>query len=193
MVGGSGSKIAHLGIAGIKKWDARRVDDHPPTRLPSPTPIDRLVGGLVATGERSLIDNRRARFEYFLKDTFEAGIVLLGSEVKSLRAGRANLQEAWIRLDEEGATLVGLHISPYEQANRNNHEPMRPRRLLLHGTELNKLQKGKDKGLTIVPTRIYIKGRYIKVEIALAQGKKLHDKRQTIKERDLDREMRRRS
>lgn len=142
--------------------------------------------------ERSLIDNRRARFEFHLKDHFEAGIALLGSEVKSLRAGRANLQDAWVRLDEDGATLVGLHISTYEEANRNNHEPMRPRRLLLHSHELSKLQKGKDKGLTIVPTRIYLKGRYIKVEVALAQGKKLHDKRQTIKERDLDREMRRR-
>lgn len=145
----------------------------------------------MADHERQLIDNRRARFEFHLKDHFEAGIALLGSEVKSLRAGRANLQDAWVRLDEEGATLMGLHISPYTEAGRNNHEPVRPRRLLLHHSELAKLARGKDKGLTIVPTRIYVKGRYIKVEIALAQGKKLHDKRQTIKERDLDREMRR--
>lgn len=147
----------------------------------------------MAATERSLIENRRARFEYHLKDTFEAGIALLGSEVKSLRGGRANLQEAWVRLDDDGATLMGLHVSPYVQTTQGGHEPLRPRRLLLNHSELAKLAKGVGKGLTIVPTRVYIKGRYIKVEIALAQGKKLHDKRQTIKERDLDREMRRRN
>lgn len=145
----------------------------------------------MAGEQRSLIENRRARYEYHLDEHFEAGIVLLGSEVKSLRGGRGNLQEAWVRLDEEGPTLVGFHISPYEQANRQNHEPLRPRRLLLNRHEIRKLYKGKDKGLTIVPTKVYISGRHIKVEIALARGKKLHDKRAAIKERDVAREMRR--
>lgn len=145
----------------------------------------------MAANERALIDNRRARHEYDLGDSFEAGIVLLGSEVKSLRAGRGNLQEAWVRLDEEGATLVGLHISTYEMANRNNHEPLRQRRLLLNHVEINKLRKARDKGSTIVPTKIYVKGRFIKVEITLAKGRKMHDKRNAIKERDVTREMRR--
>lgn len=141
--------------------------------------------------ERALIENRRARHEYDLGDSFEAGISLLGSEVKSLRGGRGNLQEAWVRIDDEGATLIGFHISPYEQANRNNHEPLRHRRLLLNRSELAKLRKGTEKGLTIVPTKVYVKGRYIKVEITLAKGRKLHDKRHAIKERDVVREMRR--
>lgn len=144
----------------------------------------------MAARERALIENRKVRFEYELGDSFEAGIVLLGSEVKSLRGGRANLQDAWVRLDDEGATLVGLHISPYDQA-RDNHEPLRPRRLLLNHSELQKLRKGKDKGLTIVVSKVYVKGRYIKVEIALARGRKQHDKRHAIKERDVNREMRR--
>ncbi|MCO4747441.1 MAG: SsrA-binding protein SmpB [Proteobacteria bacterium] len=138
-----------------------------------------------------MIENRRARHEYDLGDSFEAGISLLGSEVKSLRGGRGNLQEAWVRIDDEGATLIGFHISPYEQANRNNHEPLRHRRLLLNRSELAKLRKGTEKGLTIVPTKVYVKGRYIKVEITLAKGRKLHDKRHAIKERDVVREMRR--
>ena len=140
---------------------------------------------------RDLLVNRRAHHEFFVEDRFEAGIALLGSEVKSLRAGHANLQEAWIRLDRDGnAWIEGCHIAPYVQANRNNHEPMRPRQLLLNGAELAKLRKGTvEKGLTIIPLRIYLKGRRVKVEIALAKGKKLHDKREAIKERDAKREI----
>lgn len=139
---------------------------------------------------RDLVTNRRARFDYQLEDRFEAGLSLLGSEVKSLRAGRGNLQEAWVRLDDDGATIVGLHISPYAEANRNNHEPLRERRLLLNRAELAKLRKAVTvKGRTIVPVRIYLKGSWIKVEIAVGLGKKSHDKRQSIKERDAQREI----
>lgn len=140
---------------------------------------------------RDLLVNRRALHEFFVEDRFEAGIVLLGPEVKSLRQGLANLQEAWIRLDKEGsAWLEGCHISPYREANRFNPEPTRARRLLLRAPELAKLHKGTaEKGLTIIPLRIYLKGRFVKLEIALAKGKKLHDKRATIKERDARKEM----
>lgn len=140
---------------------------------------------------RVLIDNRRVRYEFHLLDAFEAGIVLLGSEVKSLRTGNSNLQEAWIRLDADGsAWLQGCHIPPYAEANRQNHEPLRPRKLLLHAHELAKLEKGvKQQGLTVVPVKLYLKGSRVKVEIALAKGKKLHDKRDSIKARDAQREM----
>lgn len=142
---------------------------------------------------RELVSNRKAFHEFFVEDRFEAGLVLLGSEVKSLRAGRANLQEAWVRLDEDGAVLEGCHVSPYVQANRNNHEPLRAKRLLLNVPELSKLSKGvREKGLTIIPLRLYLKGARVKVEIALAKGKKLHDKRDSIKERDAKREIERR-
>jgi len=139
---------------------------------------------------KDIIKNRRARFEYFLSDHFEAGISLLGSEVKSLRGGRANLQDAYIRLDNKGAWLEGCHISPYEYANQQNHEPTRPRQLLLKQPELAKLRKATaEKGRTIVPVRLYFKGSRVKVEIAIATGKKLHDKRATIKDRDAKRNM----
>jgi len=137
---------------------------------------------------RDLVVNRRARFEYELTDEFEAGLVLMGSEVKSLRDGRGNLQEAYVGVRKGEAWLHGCHISPYPQANRNNHEPLRPRKLLLNQSELAKLEKGiGQKGMTIVPLRIYLKGRRIKLEIALGKGKKLHDKRNTLKEKDAKR------
>ena len=139
---------------------------------------------------RVLTDNRRARHEYNFEEIFEAGLVLLGSEVKSLRAGNANLSEAWVRLDPDGAVLVGCHIAPYSEANRNNHEPMRPRRLLLNRHELLKLKRGiQQRGFTVIPVKIYLKGSRIKLEIALAKGKQLHDKRESIKQRDARREM----
>jgi SsrA-binding protein len=140
--------------------------------------------------ERTLIENRRARHEFHLEESFEAGLVLLGSEVKSLRAGNANLAEAWVRVADEGASLIGAHISHYVEANRQNHEPLRERRLLLHRHELLKLHRNiKLRGLTVVPVRVYLKGSRIKIEIALAKGKKLHDKRETLRRRDADREM----
>ena len=141
---------------------------------------------------RLLIDNRRVRHEFLLDESFEAGMVLLGSEVKSLRAGNANLGEAWVRIDERGASLVGAHIAHYVEANRLNHETVRDRRLLLHRHELTKLHRGvRQRGLTVVPVKLYLKGSLIKIEIALAKGKKLHDKRETLRERDAQREMNR--
>jgi len=139
---------------------------------------------------RLLIDQRRARFEYHLDEVFEAGIALLGSEVKSLRAGNANLAEAWVSVDESGAWLHGCHIAPYTEANRLNHEPLRKRRLLLHRHEIVKLRRGIHQGgMTVIPLKLYLKGSRIKLEIALAKGKKLHDKREAVKERDARREI----
>lgn len=140
---------------------------------------------------RDLAQNRRARHDYEVLDKFEAGLSLLGSEVKSIRDGRANLAEAFVRLSAEGAWLVQCHISAYEQANRNNHEPTRQRRLLLHHAELIKLKRATgERGLTIVPLRFYLRGPWIKVEIAVVRGRKLHDKREAIKKRDAEREVR---
>jgi SsrA-binding protein len=140
---------------------------------------------------RLLIDNRQGRFEYFLLDTFEAGIALLGSEVKSLRIGKGVIGDAHVEIGDDGAWIVNFHIAPYTHANRNNHEPMRRRRLLLHQHELSKLRKGvAERGQTVIPTRLYLKGSRVKVEIALAKGKKLHDKRASIKDRDARRELR---
>lgn len=139
---------------------------------------------------RLLIENRRVRHEYLLEDTFEAGISLLGPEVKSIRAGNANLTEAWIRVDERGAWLIGAYIAPYLEASWTNPEPRRDRQLLLHRHELQKLVRGvRQKALTVVPVKMYLKGSRIKLEIALARGKKLHDKREALRKRDADREL----
>jgi len=136
--------------------------------------------------------NRRAKFEYFLLEEFEAGLSLHGSEIKSIRAGQVSLAEAYVRVDGKNAWLVEAHIAPYEQANRNNHEPKRQRRLLLHKKEIKKLWDAiRQKGVTIVPTRIYLKGGRAKLEIAIARGKKLFDKRAAIAKRETDREIER--
>ena len=137
--------------------------------------------------------NRKAGFEYFLLERFEAGMALQGSEIKSIRAGQVSLAEAYVRVDSREAWLVEAHIAPYEQANRFNHEPRRPRRLLLHQKEIRELWDAiRQKGMTIVPTRIYLKEGRAKLEIAIAKGKKMHDKRDAIAKRDLEREMSRR-
>jgi SsrA-binding protein len=137
--------------------------------------------------------NRKAGFEYFLLDRFEAGLSLQGSEIKSIRAGQISLSEAYVRVDGREAWLVDAHVAPYEQANRFNHEPKRPRRLLLHQKEIRELWDAvRQKGMTIVPTRIYLKAGRAKLEIAIAKGKKMHDKRQAIAKRDMDRELSRR-
>lgn len=147
---------------------------------------------MAANAPRNLVTNRRAKHDYALGEVFEAGLVLQGSEVKSLRAGKANLQEAYVRLDREGATLCGMHISPYAEANRFNHEALRERRLLLSKPELRKLRKETaEKGRTVIPTRVYLKGSWVKVEIAVATGKKLHDKRHSLKEKQAERDMKR--
>ena len=132
--------------------------------------------------------NRKARHEYFLLDTLEAGIVLQGSEIKSIRAGQVSIQEAYVRVDGEEAWLVDAHIAPYKQASIFGHEPRRDRKLLLHKREIGKLfDEVRKKGLTIIPTMIYLKAGRAKVEIALARGKRQYDKRQALAERDAKR------
>jgi len=133
--------------------------------------------------------NRKAGHEFFLLERFEAGIALQGSEIKSIRAGQVSLAEAYVRVDGHEAWLEDAHIAPYEQAGHFNHEPRRPRRLLLHRREIRQLwDEVRQKGMTIVPTRIYLKNGRAKLEIAVAKGKKLYDKRQAIAKRDAERE-----
>ncbi len=133
--------------------------------------------------------NRKAKFEFFLIETFEAGVALQGSEIKSIRAGQVSLTEAFVQTDGQEAWLMSAHISPYEQANQFNHEPLRPRQLLLHKREIRQLWDSvRQKGMTIIPTRIYLKAGRAKVEIALARGKKSYDKRETIAKRDRERD-----
>ncbi|MCX7976307.1 MAG: SsrA-binding protein SmpB [Bellilinea sp.] len=136
--------------------------------------------------------NRKARFEYFLLETYEAGIALQGSEIKSIRAGQISLAEAYVQTDGKEAWLINAHISPYEQANRFNHDPRRPRKLLLHRREIRELWNAvRQKGVTIVPVQVYLKDGKAKVEIAIAKGKKLYDKRHEIAKRDQSREIER--
>jgi SsrA-binding protein len=141
--------------------------------------------------------NRKARYDYYLYDTYEAGISLLGSEIKSVRAGQVSIKESYVRVDGEQAWLVDAHISPYDQANRYNHEPRRPRKLLLHKKEIRKIyDEVRRKSVTVIPIRLYLKDGLAKVEIAVARGKKKFDKRQAITERDtqriIDRQLHRR-
>jgi SsrA-binding protein len=144
-------------------------------------------------GIKVVATNRKARFEYFLLETLEAGLELRGSEIKSIRAGQVSLGEAYVAIDGEEAWLVNAYIAPYEEANRYNHEPRRNRRLLLHKKEIYDLYDDvRKKGVTIVPTRMYLKDGRAKLEIAVAKGKKQHDKRQEIQQRDMERESNRR-
>ena len=129
-------------------------------------------------------ENRKARHNYFIDDNFEVGLVLTGSEVKSLRTGQANIAESFAEIKDGEAWLVNAHIQPFAQGNRYNHEPRRPRKLLLHRKQLNKLQAAVQReGATLVPLRLYFDGR-AKLDLGLARGKKMHDKRQTEKDRD---------
>jgi SsrA-binding protein len=134
--------------------------------------------------------NRKARHDYFIDETFEAGLVLTGSEVKSLRDGRANLKDSFARITNGEAMLVNVHISPYDPAAQENHEATRSRKLLMHRRELDRLLgKLREKGLTLIPLRLYFNARgRAKVELGLAHGKRQYDKRQTIKEREARRE-----
>jgi SsrA-binding protein len=141
--------------------------------------------------EHTIALNRRARHDFTIDETFEAGIVLTGTEIKSIRAGTVNLSDAYARIERGEAWLVGAHIAPFEQANRYNHEPKRTRKLLLRRSEIDELLgRTKSKGQTIVPLRLYItaKGR-AKLELALARGKQLHDRRRDIADRDARREV----
>lgn len=145
-----------------------------------------------AGGRRVVARNRKARHEYLILDTFEAGMELRGPEVKSLRAGSVSFQDAFARVERGEVWLHNLHISPYEQANRNNVDPVRPRRLLLNRGEIRQMTvKTEEKGLTLVPLEIYFSRGYAKVSVAVARGKKLHDKRETLKRREQDREAQR--
>ena len=144
------------------------------------------------SGEKLIVDNRRARHEYHLGDRYEAGIVLTGTEVKSLRTGKATLQQAYADVRDGEAWLVGLHVPEYVEGNRANHEPDRPRKLLLHRREIERLLAGvREKGFTLVPTRLYFKDGRVKVELALARGKELRDKRRDIAARDAKRQIER--
>jgi SsrA-binding protein len=136
------------------------------------------------------IDNRRARFEYFFLERWEAGLVLTGTEIKSIRVGGVSLSEAFVRARDGELWLVGMYVPPYKEASWTNHDPKRPRKLLMHRSDIDRLAgRAAEKGLTIVPTRLYFKRGMAKVEIGLARGKKLWDKRRDIKNREAVREI----
>ena len=143
-------------------------------------------------GEKLIVDNRRARHEYHLTDKVEAGLMLAGTEVKALREGKSTLQQAYAEIRDGEAWLMGLHIPEYGAGNRENHDPDRPRKLLLHRREIDRLYaQVREKGFTLVPTRLYFKDGRVKAEIALARGKELRDKRRAIADRDAKRQVER--
>ena len=147
----------------------------------------------ITKGTRQVAENRRARHDYFIEDTYECGIALVGTEVKSVRAGKVNLKDSYAQVKNGELFLIGMHISPYEQGNIFNKDPFRTRKLLAHKSEIRKLQEASQKdGMSLVPLEIYLKDGRMKLELAIAKGKKLYDKRHTIAERDADREIERR-
>lgn len=142
--------------------------------------------------EKIVCLNRQARHNYFIDEIYEAGLVLVGSEVKSLRDGKANLVDSYAQIRHGEAFLINAHISPYAGANQFNHEPTRIRKLLLHGREIERLTgKTKERGLTLIPLKLYFKGGRAKVELGLARGKKLYDKRETLRRKVAEREVER--
>ena len=144
------------------------------------------------TGLKQIANNKKAYHDYFILETYEAGIALHGTEVKSLRMGKCSIKEAFIRVENEEVFIYGMHISPYEKGNIFNKDPLRVRKLLLHKYEIRKLLgKTKEKGMTLVPLKVYLKDSLVKVEIGLAKGKKLYDKRQDIAKKDQQREAQR--
>ena len=147
---------------------------------------------MIKTGEKIVSKNRRAHFDYHLGERFEAGLVLTGTEIKSIRNNKADLKRAYARPDNGEMWLLDMHVSQYEQGNRENHEPERPRKLLLNRREILKIQKAmNEKGVTLVPTRLYLKNGLAKVEIAIATGKKNYDKRQAVAKKDANRQIQR--
>ena len=143
-------------------------------------------------GEKVIATNRKARFEYHILDTWETGIVLVGTEVKSLRDGKANLKDSYANVKNGELFLYHTHISPYSHGNLNNHDPLRIRKLLMHKKEIKKLiGKVDEKGLTLVPLKLYFKNGKAKIQLALAKGKKVYDKRQSIAKRDSERDLKR--
>lgn len=136
-----------------------------------------------------IANNKKAYHDFFVDDTYETGISLAGTEVKSLRMGKCSIKEAFVRIENGEVIIYGMHISPYEKGNIFNKDPLRPRKLLMHRYEINKLMgKIKEKGMTLVPLKVYFKGSLVKVEIGLARGKKLYDKRQDIAKKEQRRE-----
>ena len=144
------------------------------------------------TNVKLVANNKKAYHDYFILETFEAGIALSGTEVKSIRMGKCSIKEAFVRVEKGEVFIYGMHISPYEKGNIFNKDPLRVRKLLLHRSEINKLLgKTKEQGITIMPLKVYLKGSLVKVEIGLARGKKLYDKRQDIAKKDQKREAQR--
>ena len=139
--------------------------------------------------KKLIANNKKVYHDYFLEEKYEAGVALAGTEVKSLRMGKCSIKEAFIRIENEEVFIYGMHISPYEKGNIFNKDPLRPKKLLMHKQEIRKLiGKIKEKGYALVPVEVYFSGSLVKVEIALARGKKLYDKRQDIAKKDLKRE-----
>lgn len=139
--------------------------------------------------KKLIANNKKAYHEYFLEEKYEAGIALHGTEVKSLRMGKCSIKEAFVRIENDEVIIYQMHISPYEKGNIFNRDPLRPQKLLMHKAEINKLKaKIAEKGYTLVPVEVYFKGSLVKVEIALAKGKKLYDKRADIAKKDMRRE-----
>ncbi|MBI4572177.1 MAG: SsrA-binding protein SmpB [candidate division NC10 bacterium] len=157
-------------------------------------PADRRSARAPRENLKVFSTNRKARYDYHIEETYETGIALLGSEVKSIRQGRATLRDSYAAFERGELFLHNCHISPYAQASRFNPEPLRPRKLLMRRQEIQRLVgKVEEKGLTLVPLSLYLKGRHVKVELALARGKKQYDRREDIKRREADREVARAS
>ena len=141
---------------------------------------------------RVICKNKRAHFDFFIDEVYEAGIVLTGTEVKALRQGKGNLKDSYARVKNEEIYLVDAHISPYTHGNRNNHDPDRPRKLLMHKREIRRLYgKSKEKGFSLIPTKMYFKDGKVKVEIGLGKGKRSYDKREVLKQKTIEREVER--
>lgn len=148
----------------------------------------------IKRGKKILADNRKARHEYFIEDTYECGMALVGTEVKSIRLGRVNIKDSYIKIKNSEAFIIGMHVSPYEKGNIFNRDPFRERKLLLHKREINKLgQLSLADGYSLIPLNLYLKDGLVKMEIAVAKGKKLYDKRHDIAERDAKRDIDRRT
>ncbi len=146
----------------------------------------------MAEGQKLIANNKKAYHDYFLEETYEAGISLVGTEVKSLRMGKCSIKEAFLRIEKGELFVYQMHISPYEKGNIFNRDPLRPRKLLMHRSEILKLeQKIKEKGYALIPVEVYFKGSRVKVKVALAKGKKLYDKRNDIAAKDQKREAQR--
>lgn len=140
-------------------------------------------------GFKLIANNKKAYFDYFIEDKYEAGVALHGTEVKSIRMGKCSIKESYIKIEDGEVFIYGMHISPYEKGNIFNKDPMRIKKLLMHKYEINKLNgKLQQKGLTLVPLQVYLKGGLVKVEVGLARGKKLYDKRDSIAKKDMKRE-----